>query len=81
MGCNRRSEALARAKKSRPTSMTRLTGWLKLICDFYTVSVVKQAVRRVAIVSACRTAVGAFGGSLKSLRAPQLAAVVMREAV
>jgi acetyl-CoA C-acetyltransferase len=42
---------------------------------------VKQGLRRVAIVSACRTAVGGFGGSLKSVRAPQLAAVVMREAV
>eukprot|EP00294_Goniomonas_avonlea_P008677 CAMPEP_0114555410 /NCGR_PEP_ID=MMETSP0114-20121206/8734_1 /TAXON_ID=31324 /ORGANISM="Goniomonas sp, Strain m" /LENGTH=411 /DNA_ID=CAMNT_0001740533 /DNA_START=18 /DNA_END=1253 /DNA_ORIENTATION=+ len=37
--------------------------------------------RRVAIVSACRTAVGAFGGSLKSLRAPELAALVMRGAL
>jgi hypothetical protein len=46
----------------------------------YIVSI-KQGIRRVAIVSACRTAVGGFGGSLKSVRAPQLAAVVMREAV
>lgn len=35
--------------------------------------------KRVAIVSACRTAVGTFGGGLKPLRAPQLAAVVMKE--
>lgn len=37
--------------------------------------------KRVAIVSACRTAVGAFGGGLAKLRAPELAAVVMKEAV
>mmetsp|Transcript_6048 Transcript_6048/g.10365 ORF Transcript_6048/g.10365 Transcript_6048/m.10365 type:complete len:415 (+) Transcript_6048:19-1263(+) len=37
--------------------------------------------KRVAIVSACRTAVGTFGGSLKSYKAPQLASVVMKEAV
>eukprot|EP00295_Goniomonas_pacifica_P011809 CAMPEP_0175894416 /NCGR_PEP_ID=MMETSP0107_2-20121207/49978_1 /TAXON_ID=195067 ORGANISM="Goniomonas pacifica, Strain CCMP1869" /NCGR_SAMPLE_ID=MMETSP0107_2 /ASSEMBLY_ACC=CAM_ASM_000203 /LENGTH=433 /DNA_ID=CAMNT_0017215503 /DNA_START=19 /DNA_END=1320 /DNA_ORIENTATION=+ len=35
----------------------------------------------VAIVSACRTAIGGFGGSLKGFRAPQLAAIVMRAAV
>jgi len=33
------------------------------------------------IVSACRTAVGTFGGSLAKLRNPQLAAIVMKEAV
>jgi len=37
--------------------------------------------KRVAIVSACRTAIGTFGGSLKSYKAPQLASVVMKEAV
>ena len=37
--------------------------------------------RRVVIVSACRTAVGTFGGSLAKLRNPQLAAIVMKEAV
>lgn len=35
--------------------------------------------KRVAIVSACRTAIGTFGGSLKSYKAPQLASVVMKE--
>jgi len=37
--------------------------------------------RDVVIVSACRTAIGTFGGSLMPLRAPQLAAVVMKEAL
>lgn len=37
--------------------------------------------KRVAIISACRTAVGSFGGGLAKLKAPQLAAVVMKEAV
>jgi acetyl-CoA C-acetyltransferase len=44
-------------------------------------SFAKQSLRRVAIVSACRTAIGGFGGSLKSVKAPHLAAAVMREAV
>jgi acetyl-CoA C-acetyltransferase len=35
----------------------------------------------VVIISACRTAVGKFQGSLTDLRAPQLGAVVVREAV
>lgn len=35
----------------------------------------------VVIVSACRTAIGSFGGTLKALNAPTLAAVVMKEAV
>ena len=35
----------------------------------------------VVIVSACRTAIGAFGGSLKDSHAAKLAAVVMKEAV
>jgi acetyl-CoA C-acetyltransferase len=33
------------------------------------------------IVAACRTPIGAFGGALKDLTAPQLGAVVVREAV
>ena len=33
------------------------------------------------ILSACRTAIGSFGGTLKDLTAPQLGAVVVREAV
>jgi acetyl-CoA C-acetyltransferase len=37
--------------------------------------------RDVVIVSACRTAVGAFGGSLKDLNAATLGSVVMKEAV
>lgn len=35
----------------------------------------------VVIVSACRTAIGAFGGALKDLHATRLAAATMREAV
>ncbi len=37
--------------------------------------------REVVIVSACRTAIGSFGGSLMSLRAPQLLAVTLKEAL
>lgn len=37
--------------------------------------------KEVVIVAACRTAIGAFGGSLKNLNAPQIAAVTMKEAV
>ncbi len=35
----------------------------------------------VVIVSACRTPIGSFGGTLSSLTAPQLGAIVIREAV
>ncbi len=35
----------------------------------------------VVIVSGCRTAIGTFGGSLKTMNAPQIAAVTMNEAV
>ena len=35
----------------------------------------------VVIVSACRTAIGSFGGALKDLNGPTLAAVAMKEAV
>lgn len=37
--------------------------------------------KEVVIVSACRTAIGAFGGTLKSMNGPQLAAITMKEAV
>lgn len=37
--------------------------------------------RDVVIVSACRTAIGAFGGTLKTMNGPQLAAITMKEAV
>ncbi len=37
--------------------------------------------RDVVIVSACRTAIGAFGGTLKSLNGAALASVTMQEAV
>ena len=37
--------------------------------------------RDVVIVSACRTAIGAFGGTLKSMNGPQLAGITMKEAV
>src|ERR1039458_1596025 len=39
------------------------------------------ALDEVVIISACRTAVGKFQGSLSDLTAPQLGAVVVREAV
>src|SRR6266705_3480988 len=35
----------------------------------------------VVIVSACRTAIGSFGGSLSSLSAPRLGSTVIEEAV
>ncbi|MGD8388100.1 MAG: acetyl-CoA C-acyltransferase [Desulfobacteraceae bacterium] len=35
----------------------------------------------VVIVSACRTAIGAFGGSLRDLNAAELASITMKEAV
>ena len=37
--------------------------------------------KNVVIVSACRTAIGAFGGTLKSLNGAVLASVTMQEAV
>jgi acetyl-CoA C-acetyltransferase len=37
--------------------------------------------KEVVIVSACRTAVGAFGGALRDLHAATLASVVMKEAI
>ena len=33
------------------------------------------------ILSACRTPIGSFGGALKSLSAPELGAIVIREAI
>jgi acetyl-CoA C-acetyltransferase len=39
------------------------------------------SMRDVVIVSACRTAIGAFGGTLKTMNGPQLAAITMKEAV
>ncbi len=35
----------------------------------------------VVIVSACRSAIGAFGGTLKNMIAPKIASVVMKEAI
>ncbi len=37
--------------------------------------------KEVVIVSACRTAIGAFGGTLKDSHASKLAAVAMKEAI
>ncbi|MBW1680547.1 MAG: acetyl-CoA C-acyltransferase [Deltaproteobacteria bacterium] len=37
--------------------------------------------KEVVIVSACRTAVGAFGGSLKDMNAAQIGSIAMKEAV
>jgi acetyl-CoA C-acetyltransferase len=38
-------------------------------------------IREVVIVSACRTAIGAFGGALKDSNAPSIAAASMKEAI
>jgi len=38
-------------------------------------------IREVVIVSGCRTAVGKFGGTISAIPAPELGAVVIREAV
>ncbi|MHA1670345.1 MAG: acetyl-CoA C-acyltransferase, partial [Promethearchaeota archaeon] len=38
-------------------------------------------VKEVVIVSACRTPIGAFGGSLKDVKAPHLGAIAMKEAI
>jgi acetyl-CoA C-acetyltransferase len=35
----------------------------------------------VVIVSACRTAIGTFGGTLKDVHAVDIASVVMKEAI
>ncbi|OPY86626.1 MAG: Acetyl-CoA acetyltransferase [Smithella sp. PtaU1.Bin162] len=37
--------------------------------------------KNVVIVSACRTAIGSFGGTLRDLSAPVLGSIVMKEAV
>mgnify|MGYP003103243843 CR=1 FL=1 len=37
--------------------------------------------KKVVIVSACRTAIGAFGGTLKDVPAAELGALVVKEAV
>lgn len=41
----------------------------------------ESSMRDVVIASACRTAIGAFGGTLKSMNGPQLAGITMKEAV
>jgi len=40
-----------------------------------------QKLKEVVVVSACRTAIGAFGGTLKDVRSHILAATVMKEAI
>ena len=40
-----------------------------------------MAERKVVIASACRTAIGSFGGSLANTPAPELGAVVIKEAL
>ena len=37
--------------------------------------------KEVVIVSACRTAIGTFGGALKDMNGPMIASVVMKEAI
>ena len=37
--------------------------------------------KEIVIVSACRTAIGAFGGTLRDLNAPVVGSVVMKEAI
>ena len=41
----------------------------------------KGIMKKVVIVSACRTAIGAFGGTLKDVPAAELGALVVKEAV
>ncbi len=41
----------------------------------------KESMQDVVVVSACRTAIGAFGGSLKEMNGPLIASVTMKEAV
>lgn len=40
-----------------------------------------MATKEIVFLSACRTPIGSFGGSLKDVRAHQLAAIVMQEAM
>ena len=40
-----------------------------------------KSLREVVIVAACRTPIGAFGGSLKGVAAPHLARTVMQETI
>ena len=37
--------------------------------------------KEVVVLSAARSAIGAFGGSLSNMEAPELAGVVMKEAI
>ena len=37
--------------------------------------------KKIVIASACRTAIGKFGGSLTPLSAPQMGAIVIKEAL
>ena len=37
--------------------------------------------REVYVVNCCRTAVGSFGGSLKDVPAPEMGAIVIKEAL
>jgi acetyl-CoA C-acetyltransferase len=48
---------------------------------YYSATCGEQAMKEVVIVSAARTPVGKFQGSLQSFSAPQLGALVVREAV
>ena len=41
----------------------------------------KKTMKDVVIVSACRTAIGSFGGTLKDVHAVDIASVVMKEAI
>jgi len=41
----------------------------------------KAKIKDVVIVSACRTAIGRFGGTLKDSNGPVIAVVAMKEAV
>jgi acetyl-CoA C-acetyltransferase len=41
----------------------------------------ESSAKDVVIVSACRTAIGAFGGSLRDVHATRIASVVMKEAI
>ena len=49
--------------------------------ELYGVRKEKGIMKKVVIVSACRTAIGAFGGTLKDVPAAELGALVVKEAV
>ena len=49
--------------------------------ELYGVRKETRMMKKAVIVSACRTAIGAFGGTLKDVPAAELGAIVVKEAV